>query len=50
MANFFRGRGGGGLGLTFKFSGQYLNGAPFLGLARTFTLEKVLYMLIAILL
>ena len=34
-------RGGGavgGLGLVFKFSGQYLNGAPFLGLARTFTL------------
>ena len=29
---------GGGLGLLFKFSGQYLNGALFLGLARTFTL------------
>ena len=29
---------GGGLGLVFKFIGQYLNGAPFLGLARTFTL------------
>ena len=28
----------GGFGLVFKFSGQYLNGAPFLGLARTFTL------------
>ena len=35
---FREGGGGGGLGLAFKFSGQYFNGAPFLGLARTFTL------------
>ena len=32
------GGGGGGLGLVFKFNSQYLNGASFLGLARTFTL------------